>query len=289
MSIAISDEMRKCLDERQEKKFAAIRKEAIYDREIRIPVRGAQIRCLEYAPRENGQKLPVIFDMHGGGFTNGYPEEDDLMCRQMCDRLQARVFSIDYRLAPEFPYPEGQLDVYETIRYFAVHEDAFQIRADQMITIGHSAGANYALPSAMRACEEHAFSLRGIILDYPPLDMVTPTKDKFYTEGCIPMELSDLFNACYCLPEQAGEPFCSPAFAPDELLRCLPPVTILPCEIDSLRDEAEQFGLRLARLRVEVTLRRYVGLSHAFNLNYDLPASQESIDMMVRQAGKYLQ
>ena len=279
--------MQALLDKRQAEKRAAIRKRPLYDREIKLPVRDTMLRCLEFIPKKEA-KLPVFFDFHGGGFTNGFPEEDDLICRTVCDRLGVRVFSIDYRLAPRFPYPEGQLDCYEAINYIVTHADEFEILTDRMVVCGHSAGGNHALTAAMRAAAECKFSFCGMILDYPPLDIATPAKDKFYTDGCIPIELSDLFNACYCKPEQAADPMCSPYFASDEVLSKLPPATVITCEIDSLRDEAEQFASRLSALGKEVTIRRFLGEKHAFSVQYSNPAALEAIELIVASTRKYL-
>lgn len=283
----IPDEMRSILKNRQIAKFQAIRTNPIFDQEIRIPVRNTEIRCLEYIPKQNGI-LPVVFDIHGGGFTNGFPEEDDWFCRQVCDRLQIRVFSIDYRLAPDFPFPEGQLDVYEVIRYIVDHSESFGICPDRMVICGHSAGGNLAMATVMRAIESKDFSFRGLILDYPPLDLATPARDKFYVEGCVPVDLADLFNQCYCGPEEAAQPLCSPRFVSDETLRYFPPATIVTCEIDSLRDEAEEIASRLLSNGVEVTAKRFLGQKHAFSIQYDNPASLEAIEMMINGIQRYL-
>ncbi len=287
MEIKVSESTRAVLEKRQKDKFAAIRPHPIYDHELRIPVRGTNIRCLEFVPKAEG-KLPVVFDFHGGGFTNGYPEEDDAFCREVCDQLGVRVFSIEYRLAPAHPYPEGQLDAYETIAYMAAHADTYQIDPSRMVVCGHSAGGNLAVTCAMRAADTREFSLRGMILDYPPLDMATPAREKFYTEGCIPVELADIFNACYCTGEQARDPLCSPGYISDDGLRKLPPATIITCEIDSLREEAERFAIRLAANGVEVTVKRFLGVKHAFSVEYENPASPEAIRLMIRGIERYL-
>lgn len=283
----ITEEMQNMLEKRQKAKFAAIRENPIYDRELQIPVRGTMIRCLEYIPSKEGT-LPVVFDMHGGGFTNGYPEEDDYFCRQVCDKLGVRVFSIDYRLAPIFSYPEGQLDVYAVISYFVDHAAEYGVDTNCMLTCGHSAGANFALTAVMRANEDAKFSFRGMILDYPPLDLATPAEEKFYVDGCIPIELSNLFNACYVEPEKARDPMCSPRFADDETIRALPPATVISCEIDSLREEDEEFAARLAANGVEVTVKRFLGQKHAFTVQYDNPVALEAIDLMIKGIQRYL-
>lgn len=288
MSIQISEQFQEKLKQRQRTKFEAIRKVPIYDREIYVPVRGTKIRCLEYIPKSEKAAFPVVFDVHGGGFTNGYPEEDDYFCRQVCDQLGVRVFSIDYRLAPEYPYPEGQLDTYETIAWIHDHYEEYGILPDKMAACGHSAGGNLVLTSAMRAVTDNRFSFCGLILDYPPLDMATPAADKFYIDGAIPMELSDLFNSCYCLPGEAKEALCSPLFSADDLLQKLPPTTLISCEIDSLREEEEKFASRLIANGVEVTMRRFVGQKHAFTIVYDNPAALEAHKLMINSIERYL-
>lgn len=286
--ITVSEEMRAMIESRQITKRQAIRSNPIYDREIFIPVRDTQIRCLEFIPKQTGT-LPVLFDFHGGGFTNGFPEEDDYFCRLACDRLQMRVFSIEYRLAPDHPYPEGQLDGYEVVSYLAENHEAYGIDPDKMVISGHSAGGNIAVSVVLRGMENRNLSFKGMVLDYPPLDVATPAKDKFYTEGCIPIELSDLFNASYRRPEQAADPMCSPRFLSDDVLKTLPPAVVVSCEMDSLREEDEEFATRLIANGVEVTAKRFLGQCHAFTVQYDNPAALEAIDMMVSGIGRFLE
>ena len=295
MAIIVEDKIRKLLDDRQVVKFNAIRKDPMFDKEIHVPVRDCEIRCLEFVPKdlkdEDGKKkeqLPVVFDVHGGGFTNGYPEEDDYICRRLADNLKVRVFSIDYRLAPDHPYPEGQLDVYEVVKHIHDHAEEYGILPEKMIIQGHSAGGNLSTTCVIRSIESGDFSFIGQILDYPPLDFITDPNDKFWTEGAIPPHLVAAFDACYALPEQRKEYLVSPLYTPDEILAKFPSTVIISCEIDSLRDEEEAYALKIAKNGVEVTLKRVLGAKHAYSIVYEDPKSLESYQMMEEGVRRFI-
>ncbi len=265
----VSREIREIIEKRQKIKFEAIRDVPVYDRELQIPLEGRSLRCLEYWP--DGMEdtiLPAVLDFHGGGFTNGYAEEDDLFCRRAADMLPVRVYSFEYRLAPDHPYPEGALDVYEAILYVLARPEEFRIDPARFVLSGHSAGATLALSAMLRSIDgmeaeqaeagqgvrqgnaqaeaerETAFrpltgaiSPLGLILDYAPLDVATPGTEKEVIGNVISGELAELFNRCYCTKDQAREPYCSPYYATDEQLRRLPPTMFISCEMDKLRKE----------------------------------------------------
>ncbi len=305
--MAVSQEIRDIIRKRQIVKREAIRETPIYDRELQIPLEGRSLRCLEYWPDGMADEtLPAVLDFHGGGFTNGYAEEDDLFCRRTADVLPVRVLSFEYRLAPDHPYPEGSVDVYETILHVLARPEEFRIDPKRFVLTGHSAGATLAMSALLRsidcaaasgahAAAETAFrpltgdiSPLGLIMDYAPLDVATPGSEKEIIGDLIPGELAELFNRCYCLKEQAEEPYCSPFFATDDQLKQLPPTTFISCELDTLRKEDEELALRCARLGVEVTLKRFQGQQHGFTCLEDTSATAAGHGMMIRCIKSYL-
>lgn len=219
----------------------------------------------------------------------GSPEDDDFMCGIFRDALDIAIINIEYRLAPEFKCPKDKEDVYDVVKYVASHAKDFGIDPDRMAIGGHSAGANISAVVCMMAKKSKEFSFRCQVLDYPPLDIYTDPFRKFYTEGAIPPQMAVMFNAAYCeKPEDMKAVYCSPIYARDEDLKGLPPAVILTCEIDSLREEGEEYGKKLAQAGVEVTMKRFLGVPHGFTSNPDLPQAAAGHRMMIEGLQKHL-
>ncbi len=277
--------------------LAAMRRQAeerrkqmnVFGEEIYIPTRAGQARCPVYKPVERKGLSPVFFNIHGGGFVMGDPEGDDFMCKIFLDALDITIINIEYRLAPETKCPGDKEDVYDVVKYVASHAEEYGIDRTKMAIGGHSAGANISTVVCMMAKKSGEFGFCCQILDYPPLDVLTDPKAKFFTEGAIPPEVAEMFNAAYCeSPEAAGDVYCSPIYASQEELADLPPAIILTCEIDSLREEGEEYGKKLAQAGVEVTMKRFQGVPHGFTSNPELPQAADGHRMMIEGLRTYL-
>jgi acetyl esterase len=273
---------------RKESKVRA-EKSTILGEEIFIPTRDGITRCLIYKAKSSNSMAPVFFDVHGGGFVTGLPEDDDRFCDLVRNELDITVISIDYRLAPEYKCPTDKNDVYDVVSYVSSHNDEFGIDSNNMAIGGHSAGGNISAVVCMMAKEKNEFSFRCQILDYPPLDLATPATEKFYTEGAIPPEIAAMFDKCYRTEEQSKNPYCSPVYATNDELKGLPPAIVLICEIDSLRDEAEDYAQKLVKAGVETTAKRFYGVRHGFSISdFELQESKEAHKMMIDGLRKYL-
>jgi len=261
----------------------------ILGEEIFIPTRDGKTRCLIYKSKNKKEMSPVFFDVHGGGFVTGLPEDDDKFCCKIRDELDITVISIDYRLAPEYKCPTDKNDVYDVVSYVSSHNEEFGIDPSSMAIGGHSAGANISTVVCMMAKEKNEFSFKCQILDYPPLDLATPATEKFYTEGAIPPEIALIFDKCYRTEEDAKNPYCSPVYATEEQLKNLPPALVITCEIDSLRDEGEDYAQKLVKSGIETIAKRFYGVRHGFTISdFDLPESKEAHQMMSDCIRKYL-
>lgn len=255
-----------------------------------ITTRNGKYRAAIYYPKniKPNEPLPVFFDIHGGGFVSGTLEKDEGMSRLFSDNLNICVISLEYGLAPEHPYPQATDDIYDMINYFVKNSDKYKIDVNNMAIGGHSAGANLATVTAMRAKADKSFSFKCEILDYPPLDLAKNPYTKPIIEGAIPPDRSVNYNASYCTPEQSVDPYCSPVFATKEQLEGMPPAIILVCGIDSLKDEGIQYANKLIDAGVEVTIRLFPNSRHGFTTQYGNEDAKQGHQMMLEGLKKYL-
>lgn len=285
----MDNDLMKTISNMRKENIGRAKRTEITGREVYIPTREGKTRVLVYDAPNSGKPSPVFFDAHGGGFIKGLPEDDNKFCDDLRNELGITVISIDYRLAPEYKWPKGIYDVYDVCLYVSSHSDDFGIDKNNMAIGGHSAGANIAAVVCMMAKEKKEFSFKCQVLDYPPLDVATPAREKFYVKGAIPLEIAEIYDRCYRLDSDARKSHCSPVYAENEELKDLPPAVVITCEIDSLRNEGEKYACMLVKAGVETTARRFYGVPHGFTISKpDLPKSKESYRMIADSLKKYL-
>jgi acetyl esterase len=244
-----------------------------------VSSRNGLIRVLEYG-FDSLEIQPLMIDLHGGGFIFNTADVDEAIILQMRQLVPACKFiSIDYPKAPEHPFPAAPDSVYDVILYYTTHAQEFGIDTDHMVIGGHSAGANLATVTCLRAGERKEFSFLGQILDYPPLDLKTPAQKKPTPEGCIPPDLAELFNACYVGSYQPDNPEISPIFADVPSLRGMPPALFIVCGHDSLHDEGVHYAHMLEKADVDVSLYDYPKELHGFTYD-DTPAAHQAVAKM---------
>lgn len=216
---------------------------------------------------EKKEKEPVFFDLHGGGFVMGNADGDIDFCRYIHENCHCKVISIEYSKAPEHPYPQAVNEVYETIRYFAVHDEEYGIDKNCMCIGGHSAGGNLAAVTALRSLKDKDFAFCGQILDYPPLDLSVSPYEKPCPEGAISPEIAVAFDACY-LPDSSYEncPYVSPVYSRKEDMQGLPPALVIAAGKDSLHDEAVRYYKLLCEAGIPAELLEYPNAGHGFTM-----------------------
>ncbi|NLT13086.1 MAG: alpha/beta hydrolase [Clostridiales bacterium] len=230
-----------------------------------VPTRDGDIRCIIY--RAKKENMPVYFGMHGGGFVGGNCEDIDFFCDMINKHLDINVVNINYRKAPEFPYPYAVNDVFDAVSWFHTNAAQFGIDTDRMAIGGHSAGGNLAAVTSLRSVKENTpFRFKVQILDYPPIDLTKCAFDKFIHPMGIPPQIAIMFDACYISPEDGDKPTVSPVTLDPSELTGQPPTVILTAEYDSLRDEAEAYALKLIAAGVPVWCRRFLGSAHGFTM-----------------------
>jgi acetyl esterase len=220
-----------------------------------------------YRPLDaDGEVLPVLLWFHGGGFVLGDLAQADADCRQLATAARLVVVSLDYRLAPEHPFPAAPEDCFAALRWVADNASEIGGDASRLAVGGDSAGANLATVTAMLTRDRNGPGLRFQLLVYPPTDLTRydrPSTLKNATGFFLTRATSMWFKANYApRPEDKANPYASPLLAPD--LRGLPPALVITAEYDPLCDEGEAYSARLRDAGVRTTLSRYAGTIHGF-------------------------
>ncbi len=216
-----------------------------------------------YRPRpDEGLGLLVYF--HGGGWVFGDLDTHDATCRGLAVSSRHAVLSVDYRLAPEHPFPAPLDDALSATAW--AHENAASLGCDpdRLAVGGDSAGGNLAAVVSQRG----GVPLRFQLLVYPIADARggTASYEEFADGPFLTRPSMDWFIGHY-LSGGAGaadDPRVSPLLAADEALAASPPTFVLTVAADVLRDEGEAYASRLAEVGVPVEHRRYDGMFHGF-------------------------
>jgi acetyl esterase len=255
---------------------------AVHDRSIRGADGDIAVRI--YQPHGAGDTpLPVVLFYHGGGFVLCGLDSHDAVCRATCNASGCIVVAVDYRLAPEYPFPSGVEDCYAALQWVADH--AFEVGgdADRIAVVGDSAGGNLAAAVALLARDRSGPRLCHQVLVYPMLDprADTPSHREVGPGFYLLSEEVQWFWAQYLTKDDWQNPYASPTSAAD--LTGLPPALVVTAENDPLRDEGERYAAALSAAGVDVTLHRYDDMFHSF-MSF-LAELEEARDLMAEIAG----
>jgi acetyl esterase len=224
-----------------------------------IPAGAGSIPARRYEP---DGPVGTILWLHGGGWVLGDLESHDAMCRILANSSGCRVIAIDYRLAPEHPFPAPLEDCWDALRWVGEHH-----RDAPLVVAGDSAGGNLAAVCALRARDRGGPALTAQVLIYPVCDSAMDTPS--YTERgegpdlLLTASAMRWFWGLYLTdPALGSDPEASPLRAED--LSGLPPAIVVTAEYDPLRDEGLQYADRLEAAGVPVTRHHHDDMIHAF-------------------------
>ncbi len=255
----------------------------VEDREIPGPSGRLPVRI--YVPDRAGPHGALVY-FHGGGFVFCNLDTHDATCRSLANAAGCVVVSVDYRLAPEHPFPAAPEDCYAATRWTAEYAPSLGIDPARIAVGGDSAGGNLAAVVALMARERGGPPLRFQLLVYPVTDAACET-ESFHENAqgyLLTAGMMRWFWSRY-LPgdADAAHPLASPLRAPD--LSGLPPALCITAEYDPLRDEGEAYAARLRAAGVPVRGSRYDGVFHGF---FSMGADLDAAVRAMQEAGKVL-
>jgi acetyl esterase len=210
---------------------------------------------------------PLVLAFHGGGWVFGNIRTFDALCRGLANASRSIVVSLEYRLAPEHPFPAALDDAATALEWASDHAAELGSRADRIALAGESSGGTLAAALTLRVRNDGGPPIAFELLLYPSLDTTMSTPS--YRENADDPFLSAAEMTWYWTrylgtdaPTRITDPYASPAHAPS--LEGLPPAHVITAGNDVLRDEGEAYAARLRTAGVPATMRRYADMPHGF-------------------------
>jgi acetyl esterase/lipase len=242
---------------------------AVGIRDVSVPgLHGApHFRVRVYTPTGHEGKLPGVLFLHGGAFLLGLVDFFESQTIRIAAEVGTVVVSVDYRVAPEDPFPAGMEDCYAALEWMVEHADELGVDPQRIAIAGESAGANLAAAVALAARDGDGPKLIMQYLGVPVLDdrLETPSMNTFADTPGFNRHMAELMWDNYLGGMEMRRsdnvsPYAAPARAED--LAGLPPTYMALAEFDPLRDEGFAYAQRLINAGVPTELRHFPGASH---------------------------
>ncbi len=256
-------------------------------RDAIIALEGRELRCrLLVPPREHGDALVVY--LHGGSFVFGDLDTHEALCRRLSVDTSTRFLAVDYRLAPEHPFPAAVNDAIDVLRYVSAHVEEFAGSQSKIIAMGDSAGA--ALVAVASAAVRHDVTLAGQVLIYPTLGPAVVTDSSHrYASGYI-LEMDDLrrdYRQYLADWTDLTDPRVTPLFNVD--LTGVAPAIVVVAQYDPLRDEAIAYAGLLEHFGVPVEVLEAEGMLHGFlRMGHVIPDALDIVDDVALHLSRYV-
>ncbi len=219
-----------------------------------------------YTP-EGAGPFPVVVYLHGGGWVLGTLDTYDASCRAISSLAKAIVVSVDYRKAPEHPFPAAPEDSYAAFQYVVDHAAELKGDPKHVAIAGESAGGNLATVVSLMAKERHGHLPVHQVLIYPVVNDAFDTPSYRSSATAKPLDAAMMhwfFQQYLKTPADGANLFVSPIRAGEERLRGLPPATVITAQIDPLHDEGVAYAAKLKRAGVPVRAKDFTGVTHEF-------------------------
>jgi acetyl esterase/lipase len=241
----------------------------VSERSVPGPEASTNVRVLVYLPKQAPRPMPALVWIHGGGYVLGSPDADGLLMKSLVSHVGCVVVSVDYRLAPESPFPAGVEDCYAALRWTHAQAAELGIDRERVAIGGASAGGGLASALALLARDRSELQVAFQLLLVPMLDDRTaaaPDPHPFTGEFTW-TPANNLFGWTALLGRAPGgegvSPYAAPARA--ESLAGLPPAYISTGALDLFLEEDMEYARRLVRAGVPTELHVYPGAYHGFS------------------------
>jgi acetyl esterase len=234
-------------------------------RDLSIAGPGGTLPLRVYTPRGDGP-LPLVLFFHGGGWVIGSLDSAEAACSKIAAAARAVVISVDYRLAPEHPFPAAIDDSFAALEWTSANGKSLGGDPAHIGLAGFSAGANLAAATALMARDRKGPRLSCQALVYPAVNLCALDTASFrsFSDGyALSREDVEFFIGCY-VPDAAARknPYVSPLLAPT--LAGLPPALVITAGFDVLRDEGRDYAGRLSRAGVACEHAEFPTMVHGF-------------------------
>jgi len=247
----------------------------VYDKMIPGPHDAPDVKIRVYTKNES-KPLPLIIDIHGGGFVSGDLDNDNNRIVRLMALMPCVVVSVAYRLAPANPFPAALEDCYAALNYCYEHPEEFGIDSSKIVINGYSAGGCIAAGLCLYARDKGGPKITAQVLNYPALDYLANSLSSlqcFENSALIKGEgLSDVWRLY--LGGFSGELpsyYAVPSLCRD--LSGLPATIVVVCEYDPLRDEGLDYARRLMQFAVPTEIYSLPRVPHGYDL-VDAPMSK---------------
>ena len=262
----------------------------------KVEIREISPQLRLYVPKEREDKpLPLLVYLHGGGWTFGSINSCARYCSELTATGNVMVIAVDYRLAPEHPYPAGLDDCVAAFEYALVHASEWG-SAPQLVSVGgDSSGGNLALATSFRLLRANKPLPRSLVLYYPVVSAWNDHSDSwqnYATDYALDGEIMEIFNQAYCAgvhdsicEDARANALISPSVATDEELSHLPKILFTAAERDILHDQGKLFAERLLSLGVSVHREVLSGTVHLF---ITVPGQEKAFRKTIKMAETFL-
>ena len=233
-------------------------------RDLTIDGAVGPLRARHYTPESGGHGRPLLVFFHGGGWVVGDLDTHDQPCRLLARYADIHVLAVDYRLAPEHPFPAAVEDAVASFAWAVAHADGLGADPTRIAVGGDSAGGNLAAVVAQQTRDAGVAAPVAQLLLYPGTDssVARPSKDLFAEGYFLTKKQMDWYFDTYSAGASRTDPRLSPLCAPD--LAGLASAVVTTAAFDPLRDEGEAYAAALRAAGVAVVLRRAPGLVHGY-------------------------
>jgi acetyl esterase len=260
--------------------------------ETGVPTSEGLTKCYVFTAKNREARCAVHINVHGGGFVRPHMLRDEIYSAKLADAIRGIVVDVDYRLAPEYPFPVAFNECYDVCRWVFAQTGVWDADPGRISMGGHSAGGTLTAGVALKANQTKDFRLCLQLIDYAALEFfVDPAEKPDVQNNMIPVERCRMFTRAYTDGDETltRNPFCSPGAAADDMLSGLPDALVISAGYrDNFRFENEAYALRMAAAGVKVTVKRFVNSKHGFIIHCtdEWVEAQKLIADTLRQAGK---